>query len=176
MADSLKEPPFFTGIKISNWSGNRRYRVYTLPGELVFVYAGSAGDVERTVGVQFGAIGSLITSAVMSRKIKSQEKRLEGLDFQQLATAHKHNFRAATVHLSECRIDPWSYWIAAMYNRAQHAGVFRFTHSEKGKFTLCIESVPDMEMAIEKVPLSLGNRVAINVEWNPKKKAYRRKK
>ncbi len=176
MAPSSNDPPFFTGIAVSNWSGNRRYRVYVLRGELVFVYAGSAGDVERAVGEAFGAIGAVIAGAAMSKQQKSQDERLEGLDVQQLVAAHKHNFRAAPVHLSECSIDPFSYWIAALYSRPDYAGILRFTHSEKGKIILCIESVGDMKMAIEKVPHSLGSQVAINVEWNPKKKAYRAKK
>jgi hypothetical protein len=33
-----------------------------------------------------------------------------------------------------------------------------------------------MKMAIEKVPRSLGSQVAVNVEWNQKKKAFRAKK
>jgi hypothetical protein len=171
MMSPLTEAPFFTGIAISTWSSSLRYRVYTFPGELVFIYAGSGGDIERAIGVQFGAIGGLITAAVMSKKKKRQEERLAALSFDELVASHKRNFRAASTDLSECKIDPRSFWTATSCPGVV-AGIFRFTHAEKGKFTLCIESVNDMKTAVEQVPISLGSQVAINVEWSPKKKAF----
>jgi len=84
MSDSLTEPPYFQGIAVSSWSSSRRFRVYALPAELVFI----------------------------------------------------------------------------------------FTHSEKGRMTLCIESVDDMKVAIENVSLLLGSQVAVNVEWSQKKKEF----
>jgi hypothetical protein len=176
MADVSKEPPFFHGCVLSRWSSSKRYRVYVRPRELVFIYAGAGDDLERSVGVHFGLVGAAIASAITARKKKKQSQRLEGSSVDELLTSHKHNFRAGPSELSELTIDPRSYWVASFQNQPKHAGILRFTHPEKKRVTLCVDSVDDMKVAVENLPRAIGSHIVVNVQWDERKKKFVGKK
>ena len=176
MAGATEQPPFFRGVAPFTWTPNRLYRVYILPGELVFIYAGSGGEVSAAVGAQFGLLGGLIAAAANpKRKNEQRQQQLDSAGLDKLIADHKHNFRAPAADLSEVSIDPRSFWLAAMYSQPQHLGVFRFTHAEKGKMCLCIGAADDMKVAIENLPRALGDLVAVNVEWNETKRKFVKK-
>jgi hypothetical protein len=149
--------PYF----LATWAG-LRYRVYALPGELVFIYVGSGDIFERAVGSHFGAIRALNANAARTKQEQLERVNGDGLD--DLISAHKHNLRVPSSELSEVRLDPRSFWVAAFHDQRHHVAVFRFVHSKKGRITLCIDSVDDLKVALLKVPLALGHQVSIDVE------------
>ncbi|HYT88633.1 MAG TPA: hypothetical protein VEL76_07980 [Gemmataceae bacterium] len=174
LAPSGPALPSFLGIAPFTWRPNRLYRVYVLPQELVFLWAG-AGAEATAIGAQFGLIGGLMTAA-MRREPKVQVG--EGLDLdtvEQLLPSHKHNFRAHLDDLSYVTIDPRSFWLAAMYYQGAHIGVLRFRHRKQGKMSLCLSNYEDMKIALETVPAALGDLVTVNVEWSDYKGRFVRK-
>jgi hypothetical protein len=176
MAENFEQPPFFQGMAPFAWRPNRLYRVYVLPGELVFIYAGSGGELSAAAGAQFGLLGGLLAAATSpAKKNRERQQRLDGAQLDELVADHKHNFRAPATDLTGVSLDPRSFWLAAMYQQPSHAGVLRFTHVKKGKMQLCIGSVEEMKVAVESVPPALGGRVAVNVEWNERKRKFVKK-
>ncbi len=175
LTERREEPPFFHGVAVSSWGRSRRYRVYTPPRELVFIYAGSGNDIGSAVGVQFGAIGGLIAGALIARKKKREQERLDRARFDELITSHEHNFRVAAGAVSEMSIEPRSFWFGVWHNRPLNTGFLRFNHPEKGRINFCIESQDDLKIAVKNVPESLRNQVVVNVEWDAKKKKFVRK-
>jgi len=164
-------PPltFFQGVTVSNWRSNEAYRVYVLPGELVFICVGGSASFEA--GAIFGVVGALVAKAAGSSNIQ----RLEQIDvagLYQLVSADKRHFRAPANDLFQVRLDPPSYWLKAMNNLPLMWGVLRFTHQELGKKTLCICSLDDMKIAFGKLPQALGLKLEVNVEWSEKKRMF----
>lgn len=160
-----KQPPFFYGLACMTWSSNSLYRVYILPGELVFIWAATGGEGEKVMGRQFGLAGALAASLLTTgddenalRKEKLDRSRLE-----ELVADNGNNFRAARADFLEASLEPRSLWLAFAYAQISHAGVFRFRHREKGKFALCLQSEEDLRAAAAHLPTALGGllRVAI---------------
>jgi hypothetical protein len=143
-----------------------------LPGELAFVYEGSGFDIETGVGAAFGLVGALVASAVSAAKKKRAEQYLEGKTLDELMTDDKRSFRASASELLDVRIDPSSFWTGAIHSVNAHAGILRFGHPEKRRMTLCIDSVDDMKVAVENIRRTLGGHIAINVEWDERKKKF----
>jgi transcription elongation factor Elf1 len=154
--------PYFLATAVFHWALDLRYRVYALPGELVFIYVGSGDIFERAVGSHLGAIRALNANAARTKQ--NQQERLNGAGLDELISAHKHNFRAPSSELSEVRLDPRSSWVAAVHDQPHHIAILRFVYSKKGPITLCIDSVDELKAALLNVPLALGNQVSIDVE------------
>lgn len=173
MTESAPPSVFFQGVMPFGLKPNRLYRVYVLPLELVFVYAGSGENYAAGLGVHFGAVGALLAAALdPSKKIRKRQEYLDGMSIDKLVSDHKHNFRAPIESLTEVSINPRSGWLAAMYHQPNHAGVVQFIHTEKGKMRLCLQTIDDMKMAIEVLPVALGQNVAVNVEWDEQKQKF----
>ena len=170
MSTIPEQPPYFEGVIPFHWKPNRMYRVYVLPQELVFIYVGSGGETQAAVAAQFGLVGALISAAANpAKKIQQRQQQLDTAQFDQLVADHKHNFRAPAAELTDISIDPRSTWLAVMFSQPQHVGVLRFTHAAQGKRRLCINSLEDMQVAVECLPVALGHQVAVNVEWDQQK-------
>jgi hypothetical protein len=175
MTFAAQQPPFFHGLVPFAWKPNRFYRVYVLPGELVFVYLGSGGELASALGVQFGVIGAEIAADRTRKKIVERLQQLEGLSIDELVAEHKHSFRASTAELAGICLDPRSFWLALVYSQPTHVGLLRFTHRDQGKIRLCMASVDDMQTAMRVLPPALGDHVAVKVEWNELKGKFVRK-
>jgi hypothetical protein len=147
------------------WRPNRLYRVYVLPQELVFLWAGSGAET-AALGTQFGLLGGLVTAAVRREAPAQPRQGLDRERVEELIASHKHNFRAHVDDLYSVIIDPRSFWLAAMYYQGSHTGVLRIRHRQKGKLRLCLSSYEDMKTAVEAVPAALGDLVTVNVLWD----------
>jgi hypothetical protein len=167
MTEAPEQPPYFEGVVPFHWKPNRMYRVYVLPKELNFIYVGSGGETSAAVASQFGLVGALIAAAANpAQKIQHRQQQLDSTALEQLIVDHKHNFRAPAAELMDVSIDPRSTWLAVMFSQPKHVGVLRFTHAAQGKLRLCFNSVEDMSVAVECLPVALGHQVAVNVEWD----------
>src|ERR1700730_8665539 len=79
MTDSTTPSVFFHGVMPFGLKPNRAYRVYVLPLELVFIYAGSGENFSAAIGVHFGALGALVAAALdPSKKNRERQEQLDG--------------------------------------------------------------------------------------------------
>lgn len=164
---------YFHGVAPFTWSPNRLYRVYIRPGELVFVYAGSPGEVSVAAAAHFGLLGGLIAAAANpARKNQERQEKLNTSSLEELLDDHKHNFRASAEELSDVSLNPYAFWTAAIHSQPNHVGIFRFTHASKGKMMICINSSDDMRTAVEKLPAALGDRVELNGRWDDARQRF----
>ena len=156
-------PNYFHAVAVYRIGAKRLYRVYILPEELVFIYAGS-GEDHAAKFATYGAAGALVAGFFerwSKPEIKNQ-KRLEQLDhaeLEDLSGDHKHNFRVFTSELSDVAIDPPSSW-----DTYAHLGIFRFKHTQKGKMRLYLRTLEDVKTAAEKLHGVMANQVSVNVE------------
>jgi hypothetical protein len=173
MTDSTTPSVFFHGAMPFGLKPNRAYRVYVLPLELIFIYAGSGENFSAAIGVHFGALGALVDAALdPSKKNRQRQEQLDGSSIDELIADHKHNYRAPADALADFSINPRSPWLAAMYHQPNHAGVVQLTHADRGKVRLCLRSVADMELAVEVLPVALPKKVAVNVVWDESKRKF----
>jgi hypothetical protein len=170
-----KKPPFFQGLAVFTWSGNRHYRVYVRPDELVFIYVGSGG--EMSAGLRHhGLLGALLAAAFDPTKKNNERKsQLDQADLDELLDDHKHNFRVSADEVQEASLEPYSFF-GATYQQSKNAGMFRLNHADRGKMKLCLCTVDDMKTAVEQLPAVFGDRMTVNVEWEDRKKRFVRKK
>jgi hypothetical protein len=176
MATSTSQPPFFSAVEPQAMATNRSYRVYVLPSELIFIRAGSTGELTTALAAQFGLLGALIAAALNhAKKNQQRQEELNSFTLDQLMNNHKHNFRIAIRELLDARLDPYSFGLAVLHKPAQ-AGVFQFTHPTRGKVKLVLGSTDEMQKAVELLPSMLRERLTVNVEWNERKKRFVRKK
>lgn len=164
--------PCFHGLAPFAWKSNRFYRVYLLPGELIFLCLKTGGEFSQAVRVQFGLVGTLVGEAIdQAKKNKKTINQHDRVSIDELIAQHKNSFRARRNEFSEVSIDPKSLWLTYSYSHP-HAGVLRFKHAEQGKMTLLLETVEDMRAVVQHLPAVLGFQVAVNVEWDEEKKCF----
>lgn len=159
------QPPFFHGLACMTWSANRLYRVYILPGELVFIWAAAGGEGEKIMSSQFGLVGA-VAASLMTTGDDENARRKDKLDhsrLEEIVADNENNFRAAREDLLEASLEPRSLWLILAYGQINHSGVFRFHHREKGKFALCLQSEEDMRVAAAHLPTALGGLLRVDV-------------
>lgn len=173
MAETQATPSYFHGVEPRALTPNRYYRVYVLPKELIFIRAGSAGEIAAVASVGFGLIGGLIAAATNpAKKNLSRKAVLDNSNPEQLLGDHKYNFRIRTEELRDARLDPRSFWLASFYSQPTHAGVLRFKHPERGSMRLAIGTQEEMKQAVELLPAAFGGRLIVNATWNEKRKRF----
>lgn len=176
-SETDSRPAFFQGVEPRTWTPNRLYRVYVLDSELVFIRAGSAGDIAAAAVPHFGLLGALIAAlANPARKNQKRQEEMNNASLEDLIGDHKHNFRASIDDMEEVSLDPPSYWLAAFHSQAVHAGVLRFKQRGGRSVRVAISTMDDMKTAFEALPSVLGDRLTINVAWDERKKRFGRRK
>jgi hypothetical protein len=165
-AGQSKKLPFFHGLACMTWSSNRLYRVYILPGELVFIWAASGGDGEKIMGRQFGLVGALTAALTTTGEEENSHRRevMDGTALNDLISDNEHNFRATREDFLEASLEPRSLWLHMVYGQITHKGVFRFQHREKGKFALCIQTDEDLQLAAANLPAALGGKLHVAIQ------------
>jgi hypothetical protein len=56
-----------------------------------------------------------------------------------------------------------------MLSGAEHAGLLRFRHHDRGKFKLELFSGEDAKTAFEELPKAFGDRIEVNAVWSETK-------
>src|SRR5262245_43426524 len=109
MSETPAQPAFFHGVEPRAW--NRPYRVYVLPGELVFIRAGSAGVLSGRVSAYLGWVGLALNPAtVPTKKNASRQEELNNSSLDALINDHKHNFRINIADVEDACLDPCCFW------------------------------------------------------------------
>jgi hypothetical protein len=174
------QPPYFTVAPISGFLGNHRfYRVYILPDELLILDTGpDEGRHLVAVGAALGgAIGGMIGGAIAEArqsKAESIRRMLDGATFDelQLMAQDPGNFRVDTNEVIESSLDPYGFW-ETLGAREGHAGKLAL-RLQDSKLKCRLPAFEDMLRAIRELPQVLGDRLAVNAVWDPRKQRFTR--
>jgi hypothetical protein len=157
-------------------SSYRTYRVYLKRADIFFIMiAGGLSANPDMLTVHFGLVGALIGAAMKKRAKKKNEatiQRIDQVDPEQLLSEHKHNFKLHTSEIREGRIDPRP-WLLLSGNQAGRLKLF-LRNGKKMNFEF--ESNEDMTAAVNLLPKFLDSSLTVNVEWDERKKRFRKKK
>lgn len=168
-------PLFFHALATFSCKANRLYRVYLLPQEWVFVWAGKGGE---------GAAGALATArssasgrglgAVLARMLDPTEQnlaRLEKLDstpFEAQIADHPLNLRLPVAGFTEARFCPRSDAHARLFSDHHHQARLFLRHRAVGKYRLGLQTVEETRLAMREVPRRLGALgVVVRLELAP---------
>jgi len=167
-------PRAFNISQILTWSANRSYRVYPVGESLYFTYLGKATGAGDAVAIQFGLAGMLFLwlsrrSATKKEAEKSVER--DQLSPEDLLTEHKHNFKLDLVDIQEAAIEARA-WTGGAYQQ----GRCNVTLKDNKKLAFEFATVEQMQKALEQLPTILGDRLQVRVEWDFKKKRYKKLK
>jgi hypothetical protein len=156
-------------------SSYRTYRVYLKRADVIFiVIAGGLSANPDMLTVHFGLLGALIGAMVKKRAKKKSEatiQRIDQIDPEQLLSEHKHNFKLHASEIREGHIEPRP-WLMIGGNQAGRLKLF-LRNGKKMNFEF--ETNEDMRAAVELLPKFLDSSLTVNVEWDEKKKRYRKK-
>jgi hypothetical protein len=172
MAEDTKA---FNARYISTWTLDRLYRVYVTDDQLVFVRIAGQGGMGWAIAAQFGLIG-LLLHWLSSKQAKAKRRALlDELDSQPpeyLLARHKHNFSATAADFVETSIEPPS----ALALLGKQYGMWRIALRDKKPMTLQFEDPDEMRVGVELLVSFFGTQLQINLEWDPEKKKYIKKR
>src|SRR5262245_3315265 len=155
-------PSFKVRIKLA-WSTNQLFRVYVLDDELIFIYRGLDGALTRTIAGQFGFLGWIFGKFVGSRQDRVADQDDPRHPEEQLDSIPK-SYRVSPDDLLDVRLDRKSFFKLFFYRRrGKFAGLFRFRHRNKGKFTCEILTYEDLRVAQDHLPRLFGDRITVRV-------------
>lgn len=176
-ANSPEKPaavPYFHGTLATLWSPRLFYRVFVLPGELMFFFLGSTRDVSKSQAPTMGGLrngSSYRTKENLPIFDVPSEAAL-----QETLAKNKNHFRVPQSELQFAKIDRplrWTSWIRRL---SSHPGTLHIQHPVAGSQILCFNSIDDMRVAIIGLPMLVSDQISIQVVWNKRKRKYERKR
>jgi hypothetical protein len=164
MTENVETIPYFHAMAVFACKGNRLYRIYVRPDDLVFIWAGSGGEgmaglaaVGRNQGALGYAASKLLTSALdPTLKNDARQDVLDETPLDRLIDDNKKNFRAPVSGFTEVRIGKRSDRHARMYSDHRHQALLYLRHKPLGKYRLGIASAADVRVAMRELPRVLG--------------------
>ncbi|SRR6266446_8669889 len=172
----METPAIFNAKLTSATSSDRMYRVYLRRDDFFFILvAGGLSANPESLTVHFGLLGALIGAMVKKREKKKREatiQRIDQLDPEQLLAEHKHNFKLHTAEIREGAIEPRPFFTL----HGHQVGRLRLFLRDGRKMNLEFENNDDMTDALKVLPSFLDSSSKINVEWDERKKRFRKKK
>jgi hypothetical protein len=165
MADSVETIPCFHAMAVFACKGNRFYRVYVRPDELVFIWAGSVGEGLagiQAASMQGGIVGALVGAALKaamdpSKKNAARGDLLDTTPLERLIDDNPKNMRAPIGGFTEVRIKKRSGRHAWMYSDHGHQALLYLRHQPLGKYVIGIASAEDVRVAMQELPRVLGD-------------------
>jgi hypothetical protein len=162
----MTSPPSFQALASFYCNANRLYRIYVLPDELVFIWAGKGG--EGTAGAQAvakgpsharSAVASVLASALdPSQGNLARQQALEHTPLDDLIGDHPLNLRAPVDGFEEVRICTRSDSHSRAFSDHGHQAILRVRHQTLGKYRLGLSTVEDVKIAMQQLPRVFGAR------------------
>ncbi|HWX18654.1 MAG TPA: hypothetical protein VN578_01990 [Candidatus Binatia bacterium] len=154
----------------------RVYRVYLRRDDLFFiVLADDLSARPETLTAHFGLLGLLI-GAMMKKRAKKKNaaatQRMDQTAPEQLLTEHKHNFKLHTSEIREGSIEP-PPWITLETSQAGH---WKLLLRDDRKLKFQFENNEEMTAALDALSKLFNGGLKVNVEWDEKKKRFKKKK
>jgi hypothetical protein len=178
-------PVFFVARTPLQNGCRRLYRVYLLAEELLVLETELQQPPPNFTGVAVahGLIGGLIAglaNAVVAflrtRSADARRRQLDnaGLDeLIRLAETEKDSFRAGPADVVCARLDPPSDWERGP--KEEYPGRLYLRHRVCGEISLEFLTSVEMRIAEEELPRIFGDRLAVNIIWDPQLMRYVRK-
>jgi hypothetical protein len=176
----LLQPPYFVG------RAGRSYRIYIVPGRLLFIDCpasddrGSAENVVRGVSIQGGLVGAmvggLISDALQSDRLaKSRDRNwtVNMADISELiemAERESDSFVVDIDDLQEVQIEALTFWQHTFADRC--SARLRFVHPIRGRMSIDLPRPDDVRVAIKQLTPTFGDRIAVNATWDWRKERY----
>src|SRR5260221_527196 len=169
------EPAARFNAKLASARGTRLYRVYLRRADLFFiVLAEGLSANPETLTVHFGLLGALI-GVMMKKRAKKKNaaaaQRMDQTDPEQLLSQHKHSFRLHTSEIREGSIEPRP-WISL---ESHQVGRWNLYLRDDRKLKFQFENNEEMAAALEALSKFLSGSLTVNVEWDEKKKRFKKK-
>src|SRR5262245_16730720 len=164
MDASHAKPPFLSVVELRTWTPNRAYRVYVLPDEWLFVWAGGSGEVAVALGAQGGLIGGLLAAAANPAKKNAQ--RADEIDFKpldELRHDHKHNFALPIEEIADAEIVPVSFGFRLSHGTVPAVGLLRLRLESGKRLTLALGTFDELGRVFDLLPPLLGDRFRSSV-------------
>jgi hypothetical protein len=170
------EPATSFTAKLVSARATRVYRVYLRRADLFFiVLAEGLSANPETLTVHFGLLGALI-GAMMKKRAKKKNaaatQRMDQTDPEQLLTEHKHNFKLHTSEIREGSIEPRP-WLTLEGHQAGH---WKLLLRDDRKMKFLFENNENMTVALDALSKFLNGSLQVKVEWDAKKKRFKKKK
>jgi len=171
--DKDEKHPYFHALAVFACKRNRLYRVYVLPNELIFIWAGSGSEglqgmraVERK---SFWLEDSMIAKALIpfldpSRKNNARLAELNRTPLEQLINDNPKNLRAPVSGFTEVRIGKRSDRHARTYSDHTHQALLYLRHRDLGKYRLGIATAKDVRTAMHVLPQATGPVYAAEIK------------
>jgi hypothetical protein len=170
------EPAASFTAKLTSARATRLYRVYLRRADLFFiVLAEGLSANPETLTVHFGLLGALIGAAMKKRAKKKNAaaaQRMDQTDPEQLLAGHKHNFKLHTSEIREGSFEPRP-WITFDGHQVGHC---KLLLRDERKMKFQFENNDDMAAALDVLPKFLNGSLKVNVEWDEKKKRFKKLK
>jgi hypothetical protein len=155
---------------------DRLYRVYPDSSVLYFIRIGGQGvHWSAALRAHLGLLGGLIVAPLERREKKQLAgKTLETdrIPPQVRLPEHAHNFRLSATEITTAKILPAD----PFHIHGPHVGRWEVRLADGKKWNLQFEDTTDMSTAVEMLPRCLGDRLELAVEWDARKKSYRKRK
>jgi hypothetical protein len=180
MSQAGETIPYFHAMAVFACKGNRFYRIYVRPEELVFIWAGSGGEglagaahASRSVSPASGLVGAVLAAvlapamkAVLDPAKKNAARRevLDSTPLEQLIGDNPKNLRAPIDGFTEVRIRKRSDRHARMTSDHRHQAILFLRHQSLGKYVLGIASAADVRVAMTELPRVLDDVYKAEIE------------
>ena len=172
----METPATFNAKYASAASPDRVYRIYLRRADMFFILlAGGLSANPEMLTAHFGLVGALIGAVVKKRAKKKTDatiQRFDQLDPEQLLAEHKHNLRLHTAEIREATIEARSFFAL----HGHQVGRLKLFLRDGKKMNFEFPTNEDMQAAVNLLPRFLDSSLSVNVEWDEKKKRFRKKK
>ena len=162
----------FNVRSLFTWKSDRLYRVYHSSGNLYFIRIGGQGGWEH--GFHAHPIATVIGGLVLGLLKRRTEAKLDQLDHtdpMELVRNHKDSFSLSPSEASETSIEPR----AGLGSHGMQFGRWLLSDYRGAKWCFQFETLEDMQWALHILPGFFGEKLVVNVQWDPKRTQFVRR-
>lgn len=140
-----------------------------VPAALLLFYLYTHTDIYQPIIVLLLLIAIVVRFSLFKKKRGlSKYYKLDQQDPALLASSSENSFTATLAELNNPRIEPVSI---LSFQHRQH-GRWEFSLRNGSELTFQFEDVEEMKSAIAILRKALGRSLAVNVQWNEKKRIF----
>lgn len=160
-------PEVFNARAIHAWKPDRLYRIYWASSHFYFIrIAGQGYGVAAALEQQLGPLGALLGRSIRQRgerKLRDAIMQADAMPPEIGLRAHKHNRRVMPEEVVDSRI----LSAGGIATHGARVGRWHLELRSGERMKLQFEAIDDMRAALELLPGCLGDRLRVEVAWDP---------